>query len=185
MMTITVTARHVYKEPVEVVAATHLSKFPNEYDPNILSCATVEKNKTKDGRIYTRRIASTRNVLPLILRRTESLQADHFEVEEECWWDKKHRKFDVKSRNLSLQEWFDLRESSTYSPHKQNPNWTQFDQEGTVVVNGLGRVGTIIEIFSKKFLSVGAQRSIKITEALMAEKSKRLTSFWYTEFLFA
>ncbi|XP_066950952.1 PRELI domain-containing protein 2-like [Macrobrachium rosenbergii] len=184
-MTVTITAEHVYKEPVEVVAATHLAKFPNDHDPNIVVCNTVERSKTTDGRNYTKRVALVRNVLPSVLRRTKSLQVDHFEMEEECWWDKKKREFQVQSENRSVKDWIDMREHSVYLPHKQNANWTQFDQVGTLTVKGLGRIGTVIEIFGQKFLSVGAQRGIKITEALMAEKSKRLTSLWYSEFLFA
>lgn len=184
-MTVTVTAEHVYKEPVEVVAATHLSKFPNDYDPNILSCTVLEKKITTDGRHYTRRVACARNVLPTLLRRSESLQADHFEIEEECWWDKKKRTFSVKTENRCLKDWFDMKESSTYTPHQQNPSWTQFDQTGTFTVHGLGKIGNIIELFGKRFLDIGAQHGIKITEALMAEKSKRITSLWYSEFLFA
>lgn len=68
-MTVTVTAEHVYKEPVEVVAATHLTKFPNEHDPNILSCSVIERRVQDDGRTYTRRVAAVRNVLPHLLRR--------------------------------------------------------------------------------------------------------------------
>lgn len=44
-------------------------------------------------------------------------------VEEECWWDWKSRKLDVKSRNLSASDWVTLLENSSYSPHSQNSNW--------------------------------------------------------------
>lgn len=68
-MTVTVKAEHVYQEPVEIVAATHLTKFPNEYEPNILSCNVLEKRRDRDGQTYTKRVAAVRNVLPSILRR--------------------------------------------------------------------------------------------------------------------
>lgn len=184
-MTVTVTAEHVYKEPVEVVAATHLTKFPNEHDPNILSCSVIERRVQDDGRTYTRRVAAVRNVLPHLLRRIKSLQQEQLMVEEECWWDWKSRKLDVKSRNLSASDWVTLLENSSYSPHSQNSNWTQFEQDGNITVHGLGTVGYLIEMFSKRFLSAGAQRSIGVTEKLMAEKTKRITSCWYSEFLFA
>ncbi|KAK8393540.1 hypothetical protein O3P69_006703 [Scylla paramamosain] len=157
-MTVTVTAEHVYKEPVEMVAATHLSKFPNEYDPNILSCNVVECRVQDDGRTYTRRVAAVRNVLPQLLRRIKSLQCEQLMVEEECWWDWKSRKLDVKSCNLSASDWITLMENSSYSPYNQNPNW---------------------------FLNAGAQRSIAVTEKLMAEKANRIKSCWFSEFLFA
>ena len=67
-MTVTITAKHVFKEPVEVVAATHLGKFPNDYDPNIVACNTVERKKTNDGKNYTKRVALVRNVLPSLLK---------------------------------------------------------------------------------------------------------------------
>ncbi|XP_071526450.1 PRELI domain-containing protein 2-like [Panulirus ornatus] len=184
-MTVKVKSEHVYQEPVEIVAATHLTKFPNEYDPNILSCNVIEKRRDRDGRTYTKRVAAVRNVLPTILRRVESLQVDNFEVEEECLWDRRFRKFSVRCRNLSVTDWVTLNEASLFEPHKQNPNWTHFEQEGTITVHGLGSLGSLIEIFGKRFLSVGAQRAISITEKLMAEKSKRIISFWYSEFLFA
>ncbi|KAK8393539.1 hypothetical protein O3P69_006703 [Scylla paramamosain] len=184
-MTVTVTAEHVYKEPVEMVAATHLSKFPNEYDPNILSCNVVECRVQDDGRTYTRRVAAVRNVLPQLLRRIKSLQCEQLMVEEECWWDWKSRKLDVKSCNLSASDWITLMENSSYSPYNQNPNWTQFEQKGTITVHGLGTVGCLIEVFSKRFLNAGAQRSIAVTEKLMAEKANRIKSCWFSEFLFA
>lgn len=184
-MTVTVTAEHVYHEPVEVVVATHLTKFPNEYDPNIISCSIIERKRDKDGRHYTKRVAAVRNVLPSILRRVETLQVDNFELEEECWWDRRLRKFNVETHNLSVSHWITMREASVFTPHQQNPNWTQFEQEGTITVHGLGKFGCLIEMFSKRFLSAGAQHGITITEKLMAEKSKRLTSLWYSEFLFA
>lgn len=184
-MTVTVTAEHIYQAPVELVAATHLTKFPNEYDKDIISCNVIERNTDKEGRLYTKRVAAVRNVLPTFLRRVSSLQVEKLELQEECWWNRKKRTFDVESQNLSVSDWVTMKEASTYKPHHQNPNWTQFNQEGTITVHGLGRIGSLIELFGKRFLSVGAQRGITITETLMAERSKRFSRVWYSEFLFA
>lgn len=71
-MTVTVTAEHIYQAPVELVAATHLTKFPNEYDKDIISCNIIERNTDKEGRLYTKRVAAVRNVLPTFLRRVSS-----------------------------------------------------------------------------------------------------------------
>ncbi|XP_069960762.1 PRELI domain-containing protein 2 isoform X2 [Cherax quadricarinatus] len=149
-MTITVRAEHVYHEPVELVAATHLTKFPNEYDSNIISCCVIERKRESDGCTYTKRVAAVRNVLPSLLRKVETLQVEHFELEEECWWNTKLRKLMVKSHNLSVSNWITMREASVFTPHQHNPNWTHFEQEGTVTVHGLGKLGYLIEVFSKR-----------------------------------
>ncbi|XP_042230200.1 PRELI domain-containing protein 2-like isoform X2 [Homarus americanus] len=153
-MTVTVKAEHVYQEPVEVVAVTHLSKYPNEYDPNILSCAVLERKIDGDGQTYTKRVAAVRNVLPSIFRRVKSLQVDHFELQEESWYDRRLRKLSVRSHNISVSDWITMREASVYTPHQQNPNWTNFEQEGTITVHGLGRLGCLIEMFGKRCVMV-------------------------------
>ena len=67
-MTITVEANHIYNEPVEIVAATHLSKYPNKYDPDVLACKTIERKVSKTCS-FTKRIAICKNILPNFLKR--------------------------------------------------------------------------------------------------------------------
>lgn len=57
------------------------------------------------------------------LFQVKSLQQEELMVEEECWWDWKTRKLDVKSRNLSATSWVTLSENSSYAPYTQNTNW--------------------------------------------------------------
>ncbi|CAL4062161.1 unnamed protein product, partial [Meganyctiphanes norvegica] len=184
-MTISVIKTHIYKEPVEVVAAAHLGKYPNEYDPNVISCTTVEKKKCDNGVAYTRRIAACLNVLPTILRKVEAVNVDHVEIEEECWWEHKKRLFMVEARNLTGTSLLTMAEVSTYQPHQENPNWTQFDQEGKLTIHGLGRLGYVIELFAYRFFSNGANRGITVLESLLADRSAKITAFWFSEFLFA
>ena len=72
--------------------------------------------------IYFNLKITFRNFLNCFLQ-TKSLQLDHFEMEEECWWDRKKRVFQVQSENISLKDWIDMRESSSFTPHQHNANW--------------------------------------------------------------
>ena len=73
-MTITVEMQHTYNSPVEVVAAVHLTKYPNKYDPNVKSCSIIERKRDiTNNSTYTKRIAHCKNVLPSILRKVNIL----------------------------------------------------------------------------------------------------------------
>ncbi|KAB7503079.1 PRELI domain-containing protein 2 [Armadillidium nasatum] len=185
-MTVTINVHHIYHEPVENVAATHLAKYPNKYDPNVVSSNIVKNKLLSDGLRYTKRIAICRNVLPHFLRTVPSLNVDNVEIEEECTWNRKTRTFLVSSQNLTWNSWVIMKESSSYVPH-ENKNWTYFQQDGSITVNGLGKIGYILELFGKRFLTNGAYRSIKVTERLMAERTQsyfeKCFLFWYSEFI--
>ncbi len=49
----------------------------------------------------------------------------------------------------------------------------------------LVRIEKWLSVCRHRFLNAGAQRSIAVTEKLMAEKANRIKSCWFSEFLFA
>ncbi|XP_022249440.1 PRELI domain-containing protein 2-like [Limulus polyphemus] len=170
-MVITLKIIHIFKYPIELVAETHLNKYPNDKEKNVLAVETVEKTQNKDGTLYIKRIAYCNNIVPFVLRQLSDLNKSVVHVEEQCWLNYLRRSLLIQSRNLTWTNYARLSEESYFQPVRENPQWTYFEQSGTVDIHGLGYLGCIIENFARKFLQKGIKKSLWIMEELLAEKA--------------
>lgn len=171
-MVINIDFQHVFKYPVETVAHTHLTKYPNEKENSVLRIDTVEKKCEQNGVEYQKRIATCLNVIPSILRRISCLNIAHIYIEEQAWIDRQQRMLTLKSRNITWAEYAHLWEESVFRPLRDNPHWTLFEQKGAIDVYGLGAFGKIIELFAERFLRKGMNKSLGIMEEILKEKAK-------------
>lgn len=169
-MVYTFTFQHTYKYPWELVVHTHLTKYPTKKEPNIVECCTVEARKGPGTLFYLKMIVSCLNVLPSVFRKWKALDVDRVLYEEDCWLDIPNRTLKLVSRPLAFHDYAVMEESSIFEPDINQPNWTQFRQQGTVEIRGLGSMSWILERFSYAFLSKGARRNVVIMEELMQER---------------
>jgi len=171
-MVVQITVTHVYEYPVEFVAKTHFSKYPNDKETFVEGIETIEKKTDKpNGRIYLRRIATCRNMVPSVLRKIGFLNESKIQLEELAWIDSKKREVKIQSRNLTWEHYAKLKESSVFKPYSDNVRWTTFEQTGSVEINGLGILGRLLETFAQGFLSQGTARALVIMEDLLHERA--------------
>ncbi|XP_033629854.1 PRELI domain-containing protein 2-like [Asterias rubens] len=161
---------HVYKFPFDLVARTHFAKYPTSKEQNVTGMKTVEEiSDLKTGIEYKRRIASCKNVLPSIFRRIQVLNEKAVYLEEETWYDRRHKKLYVKSRSLTWNKYADSWEESEFSICPENEKWTQLKQSGGLHIKGFGILGGLVETFLQGFAKKGGMKAIQVMEELMME----------------
>lgn len=170
-MVVTMNISHVFKYPLEIVAQTHLTKYPTAKEKNVLNVDIVEK-KTEKGVEYTRRIATCLNVVPRMMRRLSGLNVDAIHIEEQCWMDKSERTLRLQSKNITFAKHARLHEESIFRPLVENPHWTWFEQTGIIEIHGLGPFGRVLEMFAHCFLQNGVKKSLRIMEELLTERAR-------------
>lgn len=172
-MVISVDVSHVFKHPVEFVAKTHFSKYPNAKEQSVTKIDTLVHNlDISSGIDYRKRIATCTNVIPTVLRSIKILDVKAILLEEQAWMDPGNRMLRLKSRNLTWSEYANMWEESIFKPSEENPHWTKLEQKGVIDINGLGPFGRIIEIFAKSFLHAGVKRGLNIMEDLLKQQSQ-------------
>lgn len=110
------------------------------------------------------------NVLPGLLKKLCPFSA--IEVEEEAWLNRKDRCLRLHSYNLTWSKYASLEEFSTYRACGNNPDWTKFEQHGSINVYGVGSlIGGMMEAFGQTFLQRGAKKGFHIMEDLIMTMS--------------
>ncbi|KAK2723360.1 PRELI domain-containing protein 2-like [Artemia franciscana] len=161
---------HLYKCPWDVVTSIHVSKYPTNKEPNVIGAEIIEKTKDRGELSYLKYIVTCLNVLPSFLRKVEALNIEAVQYEEECWIYKDRRIMKVKSRNLTLSQFTEMTETSVFRQCSRDPSWTEIEQEGQIVVKGLGPANWLIERFIQKFFERGIKKNVKLMEELIEER---------------
>ncbi|XP_006631860.3 PRELI domain-containing protein 2 [Lepisosteus oculatus] len=173
-MVITVDATKLYKYPFERVVDMHLNKYPTPLEEHVRGIKTVEEKTDQiSGIIYRRRIATCNNVIPKFLRKIHVLNVNDIYLEEESWLDLKHRIMNIKSRCLTWAQYATLHEVSVFRESALNPNWTEFCQQGSINVTGVGKLNRLFEVFAKSFFSEGVKKSVRIMETILEQRFGR------------
>ncbi|XP_072045062.1 PRELI domain-containing protein 2-like [Amphiura filiformis] len=164
---------HLYKFPVELVAHTHFTKYPNDKERSVRGITTIEQITDPRTHIeYKKRIATCKNVIPPLLRRIQVLDEKALYLEEESWYDRRNRVLTIKSRSLTWTKYADAWEESEFRPCPENPSWTRMQQKGSVHVKSFGVLGRAIEMFVEGFVRRGTLKALQIMEDLMVEKTQ-------------
>ncbi|KAJ7316352.1 hypothetical protein JRQ81_002514 [Phrynocephalus forsythii] len=170
-MVVTVEVREVYKYPFEQVVASYLRKYPSPMEKRVTAVKTMEeKTDLSTGVIYRRRIAICQNVIPQILRKINILKVSEVCLEEESWLNMKERIMSMKTRCLTWSEYATVKEESIFRESLENPNWTEFIQQGKIAVKGAGLLNCFLEAFARTFLNQGIKNSVLIMEKLLQEQ---------------
>ncbi|XP_028573747.1 PRELI domain-containing protein 2 [Podarcis muralis] len=170
-MGVTVEARKVYRYPFEQVVASYLRKYPSPMEKHVTAVKTVEeKTDLSTGIIYRRRIATCQNVIPHFLRQISVLKVPEVYLEEESWLNKQDRIMSMKTRCLTWTQYATLKEESVFRESPENPNWTEFIQNGKVSIRGSGLLNCFLEVFARTFLNQGVKRGVTIMEKLLQEQ---------------
>lgn len=159
-MVVSIDVRYIYKYPIDLVVHMHFTKYPTEKEKFVRKINLIEE-KTDLARevIYRKRVAECENVIPRIMRTIGVLNEKAILLEEESWFFLRQNHLEVKSQNLTWCQYAHLREQSTFRTHEHNPNWTVFEQHGSIDVHGIGPLGNVMEIFAQRFLQMGVKRS--------------------------
>ncbi|XP_040262049.1 PRELI domain-containing protein 2 [Bufo bufo] len=172
-----VVASKVYCYPFQQVVTGYLNKYPTPLEKNVTAVTTVEEQvDPATGIVYRRRIATCSNVIPSFLRKFSILNLSNIYLEEESWLDMRARVMSLNSRCLTWAQYASMNEVSVYQESKQNSNWTEFSQKGTITITGAGYLNCVLEKFAQSFLKQGAKKSISIMERILEEKYGRPVS---------
>ncbi|CAH1788363.1 unnamed protein product [Owenia fusiformis] len=174
-MVLFVDVHHVFKHPIELVAQTHFNKYPTKREPFVERIDTLEQFKEGDLE-YRKRVAICTNVVPSFMRKLAILNEPQILLQEEAWQHLKSRKLRLKSCNLTWAKYASMSEQATFREHHSNPDWTIMEQVGSIKINGLGFLGTLIEQFAQSFLNSGVQRGLDIMDEILVEKAEQLQS---------
>ncbi|XP_075065780.1 PRELI domain-containing protein 2 [Mixophyes fleayi] len=170
-MGVMVDVKKVYHYPFQQVVTSYLNKYPTPLETHVTAIKTVEeKTDPETGIVYRRRIATCNNVIPSILRKCNILKVSNIYLEEESWLDIKARAMTLKSRCLTWAQYASMNEESVYRESKENSNWTEFSQRGTISITGAGFLNCVLETFAHTFLKHGAKKSIAIMETILQER---------------
>ncbi|XP_076467262.1 PRELI domain-containing protein 2-like [Babylonia areolata] len=173
-MVVSIEVKHVFKYPIDLVVHTHFTKYPTAREKFVHRIETLEhKIDCTKGIDYRRRIAVCENVVPQLLRKIQALNEQRILLEEEAWLNTASGNMHIKSRNVTWSKFADMREESHFSTHKQNPHWTQFEQHGSIHIQGLGTLGRVLEVFAKQFLYAGVRRSLRIMEEELKDRCEQ------------
>ncbi|XP_063784188.1 PRELI domain-containing protein 2 [Pseudophryne corroboree] len=170
-MGVAVEVQKVYHYPFQQVVASYLTKYPTPLETHVTAIKTVEENTDPaTGIVYRRRIATCNNVIPSILRKCSIMKVSNIYLEEESWLDIKARVMTLKSRCLTWAQYASMNEESVYRESKENSNWTEFNQRGSISITGAGFLNCVLETFAQTFLKHGAKKSISIMEMILLER---------------
>ncbi|XP_052809907.1 PRELI domain-containing protein 2-like isoform X1 [Mya arenaria] len=171
-MVVTIDVEHVYKYPLNMVANAHFTKYPSAKEKFVRK---IEVQDAKEDHVrgvsYKRSVAYCDNVIPGFLRTIRVLNESAILLEEESWFDKRQNQLSLTSRNLTWANYARLYEKSKFRQHDSNPNWTVFEQHGSIDIHGIGPLGRVIEMFAQRFLHLGVKRGFMIMEDLLKERS--------------
>ncbi|KAL8611402.1 hypothetical protein ACOMHN_014457 [Nucella lapillus] len=170
-MVVSIDVKHVFKHPINLVTHTHFTKYPTVREKFVHRIDVLEHKIDCSNSIdYRRRMAVCENVVPHLLRKIQALNEKRILLEEETWLNTESGNLHVKSRNLTWARYANMREESHFTPHPENPNWTQFEQHGSIHIEGLGSLGRVLEVFAKQFLYAGVRRSLGIMEEELKDR---------------
>ncbi|KAL9984542.1 hypothetical protein ACROYT_G006847 [Oculina patagonica] len=166
---------YIFKHPFETVSRAYFQKYTCGKDTNVTSITVLEhRTDPETGEEYLLRRGECVNVLPGLFKKLCPFPA--IVVEEEAWLNRKERCLRLHCYNLTWSKYASLEEFSTYRACDNNPNWTSFEQRGSISVNGVGSlIGGMMEAFGQTFLQRGANKGFCIMEDLIMTMSGRYT----------
>ncbi|PIK63011.1 hypothetical protein BSL78_00018, partial [Apostichopus japonicus] len=122
--------------PWETVAQAAWRKYPNPLNPSVIGVDVLDRKVDHHGKLISHRVLTTTWGMPswaalLIGLHPVTYASEHSVV------DPKRKSFELKSSNVSLQNFISIDEKLVYSPHPTIKDATLLKQEAVVTVRGL------------------------------------------------
>ncbi|EGD81614.1 hypothetical protein PTSG_02331 [Salpingoeca rosetta] len=123
--------QHIFDHPWTHVTSGHWRKYPNPYNPAVLSTDIVDR-KVEDGVLHSKRLITTNFQVPGWVRRLIGCNCIH--AIEESKVDPRTQSLEMVSKNVTFCNLLNVKESITYSPDPSDPNKTVMTQKAEVSV---------------------------------------------------
>eukprot|EP00397_Hematodinium_sp_SG-2012_P041057 GEMP01045128.1.p1 GENE.GEMP01045128.1~~GEMP01045128.1.p1 ORF type:complete len:193 (+),score=22.48 GEMP01045128.1:185-763(+) len=159
---------HVYESDWDTVTSAFWIKYPNQFQPHVLSMDTVDREIDADkGLFRVRRIQTLSYGLPswveLLLRR----KLVGVSVEE-VTCNLKERKMTVVGKNHSFKDLFGYYETCTYEPHPENDEWTLYTQHATFSTSAFGSFSSMLESQATGSMRRKASKGLEAMSAIIS-----------------
>lgn len=144
----------VYKLPFELLMKAYEKRFPTSpFIPIFLECDVIKESQTEDGanHIVERRCKLAIDV-PWMLKKLVGI--DHAFFIQKNALDSKNRRLVIEAKNESFTSRVSIKETCVYRAHPDNPEWTCFEQEASLVVESFfGFESTVEKIAVRTYSS--------------------------------
>ncbi|CAM6099750.1 unnamed protein product [Calypogeia fissa] len=140
---------HVYKHPWERVTAANWRKYSDPEHKSqlshVLEVDTISRQLDSDsGQLLCTRVIAVNAPGPWWLQRILGTTVCH--CLENSTVDGKKRSMEMTTRNVTLNNFLEVEEKCSYTPHPENPGWTVFKQETNITCASLsGRLASMAE----------------------------------------
>ncbi|WAQ97346.1 S14L1-like protein [Mya arenaria] len=142
----------VYKHPFEIVMAAYQKRFPTcKMIPVFLGSDIINEYKSEDGAIHDVERRCRLNVdAPYLLKKIVGV--DHVIFIQKNCLDRRNRTLKIYARNESFSSRIVINETCTYTVHKENSDWTCFEQEASLDIKSFfGFENTVEKIAMKQY----------------------------------
>lgn len=129
-------SEYVFNHPWETVTQAAWRKYPNPLNESVIGVDVVDRKVDRDGKLLSHRVLTTTWGIPnwaimLIGLHPVTYASEHSIV------DPIEKSLELKSSNISLQNFISIDEKLVYTPHPTIQNATLLKQEAVVTVKGL------------------------------------------------
>eukprot|EP00026_Physarum_polycephalum_P016927 Phypoly_transcript_17977.p1 GENE.Phypoly_transcript_17977~~Phypoly_transcript_17977.p1 ORF type:complete len:204 (+),score=16.32 Phypoly_transcript_17977:131-742(+) len=150
------TLNHIYKHPWGDISLASWRKYPSPQRPDVLSVDLLSRELDPEtGVLKVRRLLTCKGSGPTWLQNI--IGSNLFFFLEETTVDPRNKKMVLSSSNVSFSDIIKVEEVCTYTPHAENPTWTNFSQFGKFTAFPFGIKGSIESLCLDKFKNNAAK----------------------------
>jgi len=144
--------KHTYEHPWRDVSLASWKKYPNPARPDVLSVDILRRDfDPETGILRTRRLLTMKMALPTWIEKIAGRGASQTYFLEDATIDARNNTMTLVGRNISFKNLIEVEETCVYTPHKDNNNWTFFEQTAKVTAFPWGVARKIEEFFCNSF----------------------------------
>jgi hypothetical protein len=144
--------KHTYEHPCRDVSLAIWKKYPSPARPDVLSVDILRRDfDPETGVLRTRRLLTMKMNLPLWLEKIAGDNVSRTYFLEDAVIDPRNNTMTLVGRNISFKNLIEVEETCIYTPHKNNNNWTFFEQNAKVTAFPWGVARKIEEFFCNSF----------------------------------
>jgi hypothetical protein len=127
---------HFFEHAWQPVSAAHWRKYPNPFNPAVVSTDILARYIAPNGNLVTHRLMATRFSLPRWVSKLIGDQQTY--VVEISEIDPKEQSLTLRTKNITLADILVVDEAISYRADPQNPSRTKMTQECQVKVHLYG-----------------------------------------------
>jgi len=144
--------KHTFEHPWSDVSLASWKKYPSPARPDVLAVDILKREfDPETGVLRTRRLLTMKMNLPCWIEKIAGPGVGISYFCEDAIIDPRNNTMTLVGRNVSFRNLIEVEETCTYTPHKDNRNWTHFDQSAKVTAFPWGVARKIEEFFCNSF----------------------------------